>query len=463
MIVLDFLKRCVLAVLSFGIALGVLYLEIEILYAVIVPFTQGQTADAATQAAIKGAKNVLQEASTINQDTLSTLSLVVAGAGGLLFAVSCLSRSLGDALLWWRQWSTAFISFGYSFCILFLPLVCLSAIIVKDVTGFTANYMSDDLQRHNALKTVSKDALNFENGNERVILMVVALVTALIAWYITLKLAFSDKLPWCRISVTPRRPSPAEVRNSIREATVPLTKPKIPERDVASSIKAPSPTRPAPSVPATVAIRNPVKDKLFGNLPLDQWPPPGGDSTTFPWSEFDAARTYLQMGQTAEAIARWQTVIATSNLESLHYAQAWHFLRQNGVHPSPEEAKTIYGVVGEQGPSGVLTAVFSDGQARVYSDQGQGIVWEHPDDSLDLLIESILAASTALVQKIQGNDPQLGGSKSSINSISFLTPSGIYIKTGAPNVFEAAPKIKPIADGLGKVLLTLMEKTKQTP
>jgi len=235
----------------------------------------------------------------------------------------------------------------------------------------------------------------------------------------------------------------------------------------------PVPTAKAEPVPGVVMqptspggkgkpVRNPVKDTLFGNLPLDQWPPPGDDGIAFPWSVFDQARNHLQAGQVPEAIACWQSIIATPSLESLHYVQAWHFLRQNGVNPSEEEAKLVYGVVGEQGASGLLTAVFIDGQARVYSDQGQAIVWLHPDASLDPLIEETIGAASLLVLKMKQNDPRLSLSASSTNSISVLTPSGIYLKTGAPNSFESTPLIKPIAEGLGKILAALMEKSKKS-
>jgi hypothetical protein len=213
------------------------------------------------------------------------------------------------------------------------------------------------------------------------------------------------------------------------------------------------------SLALPVAQRNPVKDTLYGNLPMEQWPPQGGDVTVSPWSEFVAARNHMAVGETDKAIAWWQAIVASPGLEVLHYVQAWHFLRQNGMQPSEEEAKNVYGVVGEQGASGVMIAVFLDGQARLYGDQGQGIVWTHPDASLDPLIESVLGGAVALVHKMKQSDPRIASSKTSINSISVLTPSGVYTKTGTSGSFETTPLIKPIADGLGLVIKALMEKT----
>jgi hypothetical protein len=216
------------------------------------------------------------------------------------------------------------------------------------------------------------------------------------------------------------------------------------------------------SLALPVAQRNPLKDKLYGNLHMDQWPPQDGDVTASPWSEFVAARNHMAAGEKDQAIAWWQAILVSPDLEVLHYAQAWHFLRQNGVQPSEEDAKGVYGVIGEQGASGVMTAVFLDGQARLYGDQGQAIVWTHPDASLDPLIETVLGGAVALVHKMKQSDPQLTSSKTSINSISILTPSGVYTKTGTSGSFEATPLIKPIAEGLGLVIKALMEKASRT-
>jgi len=214
--------------------------------------------------------------------------------------------------------------------------------------------------------------------------------------------------------------------------------------------------------PPIATRRNPAKDLLFGNLPLDQWPAPGVDVTASPWAEFDAARNHIAAGQTNEAIAIWQSIIAMESLEALHYVQAWHFLRQHGVQPPEEEAKNVYGVIGEQGRSGVLVAVYLDGQARLYSDQGQAVVWAHPDASLDPLIETVLGAAAILMWKVKQSDPKIDSSRITINSISVLTPSGVYTKTGAPGTFEGLPLIKPIAEGFALVIKALAEKALQT-
>src|SRR4051812_49232049 len=81
----------------------------------------------------------------------------------------------------------------------------------------------------------------------------------------------------------------------------------------------------------------PIRDTLFGDLPMDRWPEGAADS--FPWSAFPAARTDVAEGRTAGAIGHWREVIDRGGLESRHYVQAWHFLRQHGQHPPAEVAK----------------------------------------------------------------------------------------------------------------------------
>jgi|GEM_PF-1117622 len=242
-------------------------------------------------------------------------------------------------------------------------------------------------------------------------------------------------------------------RQTDNPSTTPTAPATSPARVTVRKPAAPTPPPPAPK-------RNPIKDLLYGDQPLDQWPPPGGSATEVPWSDFAAARHHLQEGRKELAISHWRAVLETPALESLHYMQAWFFLRQNEVRPAPEEAYKILGVVAENGPSGVLTAVYEDGQARLYSDKDQGIVWGHPDASLDPLIESILLASWKIVETVRPwKTAHISLAKSNINSIYVLTPSGFYIKTGPPQTFENDPIVKPVTNGLGLIIQALMEKT----
>src|SRR5690349_15697004 len=78
----------------------------------------------------------------------------------------------------------------------------------------------------------------------------------------------------------------------------------------------------------------PVRETLFGDLPIDLWPEGAADS--FPWTAFASARAEAAQGRSDAAVRGWCEVLSRPGLESRHYLQAWHFLRQHGQHPPPE-------------------------------------------------------------------------------------------------------------------------------
>lgn len=200
----------------------------------------------------------------------------------------------------------------------------------------------------------------------------------------------------------------------------------------------PQATRPAfPSVaPSDLALR----DTLFGDLPPRQWPPTSADPEAFPWSVFVSGRERLAAGDTAGAIQCWGEVLATPDLESRHYLQAWHFLRLHGEKPSPEIAKQVLGVVVEVGmPKGLdLLAAYPDHSARYYNFSGAGVVWEHPDATLSAPIDALLSAAAEVVARIGPWDkarpaaPPAGQMR-----LCFLTPSGLHFGQGAVNDLAA--------------------------
>jgi len=376
------------------------------------------------------------------------------------------------------RWITGIVIGVLSFVILFTPVVYIVGGCAGFIVGVSIGASATPEQHQHLAETVSPAVQEFVKNHVGLLSLISAVITAGISWFIASKLL--GVLPWCRESVSPRQGYNPRAAAAILGGSLP---PVVPSKVAPPK---PAPSKPAPPVPPTPTshfpkpgkpvmqtpaspaipvppsspkpVRNPIKDTLYGNLPLDQWPAPGNDLTVSPWAEFDAARNHITVGQTDQAIEIWQTLIATQGLEALHYLQAWHFLRQHGVEPSEEEAKNPYGVISEQGKSGVLVALYLDGQARLYSDDGQSIVWAHPDASLDPMIESILGAAAMLMRKVKQSDPKIDSSRIAVNSISVLTPSGVYTKTGAPGTFEILPLIKPIAEGINQITKALVEK-----
>jgi hypothetical protein len=192
--------------------------------------------------------------------------------------------------------------------------------------------------------------------------------------------------------------------------------------------------------PAPVTMR----DTLFGNLPLDQWPPSkSAGSDAEPWTSFLRAQEAIGRNKRDEAVRLWQGIAQMPNLESRHTLQAWHYLRQHGAQPAVQQAKTVYGVVVEvsmkQGLD--ILAAYLDGTARYYNYSGSGIVWERPNGVLDAPIKALLDAGQQIALMIgpweQERPPAPTGGQV---RLSMLTPSGIHFGQGTFETLGQDPK-----------------------
>ncbi|HEX8891356.1 MAG TPA: hypothetical protein VF779_19565, partial [Pyrinomonadaceae bacterium] len=128
-----------------------------------------------------------------------------------------------------------------------------------------------------------------------------------------------------------------------------------------------------------------IRDTLFGDMPLSAWPGATSTSTDEPWASFIKARDQLDGGDKALAKETLRHILAIPDLESRHYLQAWHFLRELGEQPSAAAAKQLYGVVVEVSMDEGLdiVAAYADHTARYFNYSGAAIIWERPDTSLD--------------------------------------------------------------------------------
>lgn len=97
------------------------------------------------------------------------------------------------------------------------------------------------------------------------------------------------------------------------------------------------------------------RDLLFGHAPMSAWPGSVSSEQREPWTSFVKARGQASTGNTAAATKILHDILEMPNLESRHYLQAWHFLKQMGEQPAGDEAKRLYGVVVEVGMSMVST------------------------------------------------------------------------------------------------------------
>jgi hypothetical protein len=215
------------------------------------------------------------------------------------------------------------------------------------------------------------------------------------------------------------------------------------------------PSESNPSVPA--APLN-LRDTLFGDRPLAEWPPQLSSADGPAWKAFCNARIALAEGRVTDAISGWQRVIGLPDLESRHYAQAWFFLRQQGVKPAPEVATNILGVVMEVPVNGGfdLLAAYRDRSARYYNYSGAGVVWEHPDASLDPQIDMLLDEGQKLVRKIGVSDkPRPPAPPADQARLSFITPGGIAFGQGPFAHLAKDPLARSIV-GAGTLLMQKM-------
>jgi len=210
---------------------------------------------------------------------------------------------------------------------------------------------------------------------------------------------------------------------------------------------------------------NPIRETLFGDMPLEQWPPENSISKTPPWDKFERARTCLANGDQQAAIDCWLQITQQPGLESRQYLQAWYFLRQNGQKPLPEIARKVFGVVIEVAmPIGLdLLAAYSDYSARYYNFSGSGVIWEHPDDSLNVAIDQLIAVSKAVVDKIgpweQPRPPVPPRDQARLN---FLTPGGLHFGQAPMATLTRDPMAGRIFQSATVLMKALIAKTNKS-
>jgi hypothetical protein len=205
-----------------------------------------------------------------------------------------------------------------------------------------------------------------------------------------------------------------------------------------------------------------VRDTLFGDLPFSEWPR-DANLQAEPWATFIKARSYVEKHDKVSAIKELQKITEMPGLESRHYLQAWHFLRQLGVSPAPEKAKIVYGVVVEVGmQQGADTvAAYLDGTARYLHHMGGGVIWERPDSSLDEQIQALLAAGQKVAGYIGPWEQERPGAPENGNvRLNMLTPSGLHFGYGNFKTLYEEPMGNAILSPATRLLQELTAKGK---
>jgi len=206
-----------------------------------------------------------------------------------------------------------------------------------------------------------------------------------------------------------------------------------------------------------------IRDTLFGDLPLAQWPLESAEwANQEPWSLFARARNEIVAGNQSAAIQILQHIAVTPKLESRHYLQAWHFLREMGVTPEGTLEKQILGVIVEAGlPGGLdIVAAYADCSARYFNFSGAAVIWEQPDNSLDELIRSMLQNGAHIAEQIgPWEDARPPAPTQGQLRINMLTPSGLHFGQGEMQALIAEPLARPTFDSALQLMQALIAKT----
>ena len=192
-----------------------------------------------------------------------------------------------------------------------------------------------------------------------------------------------------------------------------------------------------------------IRDLFFGDLPADQWPDPSStpDVSGEPWESFIKSREFSTGGDNQSAKLCLHEILSMNDLESRHYLQAWNFLRALREQPSPDEAKHLYGVVIEVAlDEGVdVVAAYEDHTARYINHSGAGVVWEHPNDSLNELVDDLLNAGKRIVEKIgPWEGPRPPSPPAGQARISMLVPLGLHFGQAGYDVLSRDQLAGPV-------------------
>jgi hypothetical protein len=207
-----------------------------------------------------------------------------------------------------------------------------------------------------------------------------------------------------------------------------------------------------------------IRDLFFGDLPADRWPEQSSteEVSSEPWTSFVKSRQFSVDGDNERAKQCLHEILSMNHLESRHYLQAWNFLRTLGEQPPADEAKHLYGVVIEVAlDEGVdVVAAYEDHTARYINHSGAGVVWEHPSDSLNELIDDLLNEGRRIVEKIgPWEGPRPPSPPTGQARISMLVPLGLHFGQASYEILSRDHTGGPALNAGFKLMQGLTEAT----
>lgn len=208
-----------------------------------------------------------------------------------------------------------------------------------------------------------------------------------------------------------------------------------------------------------------IRDTLFGDIPISQFLSISAAALALePWVSFQSAKQLIDTGERQGATEALRHILGMPQLESRHYLQAWHFLRELGINSPKEEEQTLLGVVVEVGmEKGLdLVAAYPDHHARYYNFSGAGVVWERPNDLLDTTIDDLLGVGRTTAQVIgvwkESRPPAPAKGQARIN---LLTPGGLRFGQGPIDAIGKDRLGGPVLASAFKLMQALINLTKK--
>jgi hypothetical protein len=173
---------------------------------------------------------------------------------------------------------------------------------------------------------------------------------------------------------------------------------------------------------------------LFGDAPMAAW---AGDGLGAPWSSFAICATCLAAGDRPGAEAALRAVLGQPHLQSRHYLQAWHGLRDLGIEPPKATANHLYGVVVELPASEGrdVLAAYEDGTAR-YLGGAAPIIWDGADGAVEGLSRRLMATASDHARTLPPQPGPRSARPPELARITCLTSGGPRVAEGLPQALR---------------------------
>ncbi|MEO6637755.1 MAG: hypothetical protein ABIN25_05735 [Ginsengibacter sp.] len=105
-------------------------------------------------------------------------------------------------------------------------------------------------------------------------------------------------------------------------------------------------------------------------------------------------------------------------------------------------------------------AVYADYTSKYYDYSGKSIIWEHPDDSLDTLIDGIFTESDNVVSHIgPWKDARPAPPTNKMVRINFLTSNGLHFGEASQQALFNDPMAGKLMHGMLNLMNALIDKS----